>query len=58
MQKEDEASMIIILACRALLVKMLITLKPHAIFTLIGACKACVKSLNSIARTAAVHKML
>ena len=27
-------------------------------FTLIGACKACVKSLNSIARTAGVHIML
>ena len=27
-------------------------------FTLIGACKTCVKSLNSIARTAGVHIML
>ena len=27
-------------------------------FTLIGACKSCVKSLNSIARTAGVHIML
>ena len=27
-------------------------------FTLIGACKACVKRLNSMARTAGVHRML
>ena len=32
MQKGDEASPSIILAGRALLVKMLITLKPHGIF--------------------------
>ena len=32
MKKGDEASPSIILACRALSVKMLITLEPHGIF--------------------------
>ena len=33
MQKGDEASLSIILAVRALLVKMLITLGPHGVFS-------------------------
>ena len=37
---------------------MCVRILSFVTFTLISACKACVKSLNSIARTAGVHVML
>ena len=47
MQKGDEASPSIILAGRALLVKMLITVEPHDIFFLNFVYMICILTLSS-----------